>query len=408
MKNKKQKMNKKIVYITSSFPFGKSEVWANNEINSLLEQGNEIIIIPRTGKGKIINKDSIKFTSNLIDLPFMNWTIFIFLLRTVLFKTFLFLKLLIEIIKQSNTIIDFVKGLIILPKSLFLAKILKLRKIDHIHSLQTTSTAVMAFILSSNLKVPWSYTLHTSETLKARFKRSILFQSRSASVCRTISQRTANELSDFIGPSLSKKIAMVHLGVDIKGFKKGKSIITDPLIIATPAELKDRKGHVYAIEAAKKLIDLGITNFKWFFYGSGPLLNELQKKVKELNLINHCYFPGNLAHHLLLNKYENNEVDIVVISSISTDIPEGIPVSLMEAMSYEIPVIATDCGGTKELVDGQSGVLVNQNDSEVIANAIFKLIDKPEYRRKIGKNGRNKIKQDFDTMKNAHDLIKLF
>jgi colanic acid/amylovoran biosynthesis glycosyltransferase len=401
-------MNKKIVYITSSFPFGKSEVWANNEINSLLEQGNEIIIIPRTGKGKIINKNSIKFTSNLIDLPFMNWTIFNFLLKTILFKPFLFLKLLIEIIKQSNTIIDFVKGLIILPKSLFLTKILKRRKIDHIHSFQTTSTAVMAFILSTNLKVPWSYTIHTSEKFNSNFKRSFLFQSRSASMCRTISQRTANDLSNFIGPSLSNKIAMVHLGVDVKGFKKEKFIINDPFIIATPAELTTRKGHVYALKAAKKLIDLGITNFKWFFYGSGPLLNKLLENVKELSLTNHCYFPGNLPHHLLLNKYENNEVDIVVISSISTDIPEGIPVSLMEAMSYEIPVIATDCGGTKELVDGQSGILINQNDSEDIANAIFKLIDKSEYRKKIGKNGRNKIKQDFDTIKNANDLIKLF
>ena len=74
-------MNKKILYVTSRFPFGKSEVWAANEINSLLELGNEVIIVPRTGKGKIINKDSIKFTSNLIDLPFLNWSIFIFLLE---------------------------------------------------------------------------------------------------------------------------------------------------------------------------------------------------------------------------------------------------------------------------------------------------------------------------------------
>jgi len=401
-------MNKNIVFITSSFPFGKSEVWAINEINSLLELGNEITIIPRTGKGKIINQDAVKFTSNLIDLPFLNWAIFIFFLRTILFKPFLFLKLLIENIKQSNAIIDFVKGLIILPKSLFLAKILKSRNVDHVHSLQTTSTAFMAFILSSILKVPWSYTLHTSETLNSRYKRSILFQSCSASICRTISQRTANDLSNFIGPSLSKKIAMVHLGVDVKGFKKETSFINDSFTIVTPAEITARKGHVYAIEAAKKLIDLGITNFKWFFYGSGPLLNELQKKVKELNLINHCYFPGNLDHHQLLNKYKNNKVDIVVISSISTDIPEGIPVSLMEAMSYEIPVIATDCGGTKELVDGQSGILVNQKDPEAVSNAIFKLIDKPEFSRKVGNKGRNKVKQDFDTMKNAYDLIKLF
>ena len=77
-------------------------------------------------------------------------------------------------------------------------------------------------------------------------------------------------------------------------------------------------------------------------------------------MIDYCYFQGNLDHQLLIKKYENNEVDIVVISSISERVPEGIPVSLMEAMSYEIPVIATDCGGTKELVDGKSGILVNQ------------------------------------------------
>ena len=402
-------MNKKIVYVTSRFPFGKSEVWAANEINSLLELGNEVIIIPRTGKGKIINKDSIKFTSNLIDLPFLNWDIFIFLIRIILFNPVQFLKFLIEIIKQSNTIIDFVKGLIILPKSLFLTKIFKHIAIDHIHAFSATSTALMAFILSSNLKVPWSYTLHSSSILNSNYKKSFLFYSRSASKCRTISQITANDLSNFIGPSLSKKVAMVHLGVNIKDLKNKKSITNNSFTIVTPAELKEHKGHVYAIEAAKKLIDLGITNFKWFFYGSGPLLNKLQQDVKELSLTNHCYFHGLIDHQQLLNKYENNKVDIVVSSSISVlDIFEGIPVSLMEAMSYEIPVIATDCGGTKELVDGESGILVNQNNSEQLTNAIFKLINNPEYRRKIGKNGRNKIKQDFDTLKNANDLIKLY
>ena len=402
-------MNKKIIYVTSHFPFGKSEVWAANELNSLLELGNEIIIIPRTGQGKIINNDSIKFTPNLIDLPFFNWSIFIFLIRTILLNPMLFLKLLIKIIKQSNSIIDFVKGIIILPKSLFVGKILKRAAIDHIHTLSTTSTAVMAFILSLTLKVPWSYTIHTSEKFNSNFKRSILFQSTSASKCRTISQRTAKDLANFIGPSLSKKIAMVHLGVDIEGFKNEKTNINDPLIIATPAELTVRKGHIYAIEAAKKLIDMGVSNFKWFFYGSGPLLNKLQQKVKELHLINHCYFSGNIDHQELLNKYENYKVDIVVITSISTtNIPEGIPVSLMEAMSYEIPVIATDCGGTKELVDGQSGILVNQKDSEALKNAIYKLINNYDYRIEIGTNGRNKIRQDFNTMKNAEELIKLF
>ena len=402
-------MNKNIIFITSSFPFGKSEVWAINEMNSLIELGNKITIIPKTGKGEIINREATKFTSNLIDLPFINRTIFIHFLITALFKPSPFLKLLVGIIKQSNSFIDFLKGLVVLPKSLFLVKILKSQKVDHVHSLSTTSSAVMAYIISSNLKVPWSYTLHSSSIINSKYKRSFLFRSHSATRIRTISQIIANDLSNFIGPSLSKKISMVHLGVDINGFIKEKNIMNDPLIIATPAGLDVHKGHIYAIDAAKKLTDLGISNFKWFFYGSGPLLNKLQKKVIELNLINHCYFSGNIDHTKLLKKYKNHEIDIVILPSINIlDVFEGIPVSLMEAMSYEIPVIATNSGGTKELVDNESGILVNQKDSESLVNAILQLRNNPEYSRKLGKNGRNKVKQDFDTLKNANDLIKLF
>jgi len=52
--------------------------------------------------------------------------------------------------------------------------------------------------------------------------------------------------------------------------------------------------------------------------------------------------------------------------------------------------------------------LVKQNDPNAILSGIIDLINKPDFRRKISKNGRNKIMQDFDTMKNANDLIKLF
>lgn len=401
-------MNKCIVFITSSFPFGKSEVWAINELNSLIKLGNEIIIIPRTGKGKIINQDANKFKSKVIDLPFFNCAILLNLVNSIIFKPYILFTFIISNINQSNTVIDFIKGFIILPKSLYISNILIGKKIDHIHTLQTTSTAYMAYILSKILKKPWSYTLHTSEILNAQFKRSIFFQSQSASLCRTISRSTANDLSNFLGSPLSSKVCMVHLGVDIAVNRHESYSNKDSYTIVTPAELTNRKGHIYAIKAAQNLIKIGITNFKWYFYGSGPLLNELLKNLKELNLTKHCFFPGNLDHQKLLDLYKNNEVDIVVISSISTDVPEGIPVSLMEAMVYKIPVISTDCGGTKELVNGESGILVNQHDPEAISKAILSIINDQKLKNKIGENGRNKITLDFDTMKNARKLIELF
>ncbi len=401
-------MNKKIVFITSSFPFGESEIWAFNEIDSTIKLGNQVTIIPRTGKGKIINKDTEKFISNLIDLPFLNWEIFTFFVNVLLFKPFLFLKIINGNLKQSNNPKDFIKGLIVLPKSFFIAKMLVNKKIDHIHSLQTTSTAFMAFTISYLLKVPWSFTLHTSEIVNSQYKRSFKFRSDHATICRTISKRTADDLSNFLGPHVSDKIINIPLGVDVKVIKKKISSSNNIFTIATPAKLIPRKGHVFSIEAAKKLIDLGINDFKWFFFGSGPLLNELKKKVKNLNLSKHCFFLGNLDHDQLIYKYRNNEIDAVIISSLSKDVPEGIPVSLMEAMSYEIPVIATDCGGTKELVDGKSGILINQSDPEAIVNAIQELIKKPDFRKKIALNGRKKVSEDFDTIKNTYDLINLF
>ncbi len=401
-------MNKKIVLITSSFPFGKSEVWAISEINSIVELGNEILIIPRSGKGQITNQDAIKFSSNLIDLPLLDWKILIYFLKSLSIKPFLILKLFIANFEQSNSIIDFLKGVAVLPKSIFLSKLLKQSNIDHIHSLQTTSIAFMAFIISSIIEVPWSCTLHTSEIVNSNYRRSFKFRLNSASALRTISRKTWKDLSNFLGPDSSKKILMIPLGVNVNDFKKKTNLNKNFFVIVTPAELTNRKGHAYAIEAAKKMLDKGITNFKWFFYGSGPLKDELIKKVKDLNLINHCFFPGNLDHDLLMKKYREDEVDIVVISSISKNVPEGIPVSLMEAMSFEIPVIATDSGSTRELVDGTSGILVNQNDSEALSSAIVKFINKPKYMKEIGKNGRNKVSQDFDAMKNANDLVKIF
>jgi glycosyltransferase involved in cell wall biosynthesis len=401
-------VSKKILYITSSFPYGKSEVWAINELNSLQALGTKIYIIPRTGGGEIINKDALSFCSSVIDVPFVNQRIVVVLMRKMLFSPFFLLGLFTNIVRQSNNVVDVFKGLFILPKSLFLGEILENEKLDHIHSFSTTSAAVMAYMLSSMLKVPWSYTIHTSEKFNSKFRRSLIFHSRSASICRAISQRTADDWITFVGSKLAEKMVVVHLGVAIPESCLEKAAFNDPIILATPAELTLRKGHVYALEAAKKLLDSGLSNFKWYFFGSGPLLHVLQEKIADLGLSNHCYFPGIIDHSDLLKKYEECEVDIVVMPSISVNVPEGIPVSLMEAMSYGIPVVATNNGATVELVDGITGLLINQCNSDEIFLALYELINNPGYSTALGKNGRDKVMQEFDTIQNALDLQKIF
>ncbi len=70
---------------------------------------------------------------------------------------------------------------------------------------------------------------------------------------------------------------------------------------------------------------------------------------------------------------------------------EGLPYTIIEAMMAGLPVVATKVGGVPELVeDGVTGFLVPPKDPEALAQALQKLIDGPELRKKMGRAGREK------------------
>ena len=366
-------------------------------------------IVPRTGRGVIINNDALKFQSLIIDLPFINLKIAVSFFRFIVLQPLFSFELILDFVKQSNSILDFLKALVIFPKSIYLVEIFKKEDVSHIHSFTTSSPAVMAFVMSKLLKVPWSYTLHTSAVLRNNCRRSITFQSSSASLCRTISNLTANDLLRFIGNSNIQKIKCVHLGVPFPLEVNRKKRDAAPFVIVTPAALLPYKGHIYAIDAAKILISLGVNEFKWFFYGSGPLYKELNVMINQLGLGGNCFLCGNIDHSLLINKYSLNEVDLVVLTSTSNgEVPEGIPVSLMEAMSYGIPVIATNSGATLELIGGGSGVSTPQCDSVKLAHEIKEFLNNYEYCISQGALGREKVGAHFNTLKNAKELLDFF
>ena len=77
---------------------------------------------------------------------------------------------------------------------------------------------------------------------------------------------------------------------------------------------------------------------------------------------------GNLENTEVFNFYKDNQIDVFINTSSS----EGIPVSIMEAQSFGVPVIATDVGGTKEIVNSKNGFFLSSNPSnDEIASAII-------------------------------------
>ena len=111
---------------------------------------------------------------------------------------------------------------------------------------------------------------------------------------------------------------------------------------------------------------------EWTHFGDGPELGPVKARVQGFRDIR-CRFPGSVPNAELLNEYGKRHYDLFVNVSSS----EGLPISIMEASGHGIPVLATDVGGTHEIVlDGVNGKLLPEScDAETVANAVLSFIE---------------------------------
>lgn len=108
------------------------------------------------------------------------------------------------------------------------------------------------------------------------------------------------------------------------------------------------------VDALEKIRNSGV-QFEWTHLGGGKLLDRLKRKAAKLEWMK-VDFSGQVSNKDIYNFYLSNQVDLFINVSSS----EGLPVSIMEAISFGIPVIATDVGGTREIVqENISGSLIN-------------------------------------------------
>ncbi|MFZ2261727.1 MAG: glycosyltransferase [Luteococcus japonicus] len=111
---------------------------------------------------------------------------------------------------------------------------------------------------------------------------------------------------------------------------------------------------------------------RWTHFGDGPLQGEVEAAVAELPQVDHLAveLPGNIPNEKISEYFAQNPVDLFVNTSDS----EGVPVSIMEAMAFGIPSLATDVGGVGDLVpqDGPGGQLMGEDPTpQQIADTIW-------------------------------------
>jgi glycosyltransferase involved in cell wall biosynthesis len=148
--------------------------------------------------------------------------------------------------------------------------------------------------------------------------------------------------------------------------------------------------------AAPKILET-FPNTKFVLVGEGKTKKRITELISQLGLNSNFLLPGfvNDVRQIL------SQLSIFVLASNS----EGFPVSILEAMSFGIPIVTSKVGGIPELVqDGVTGILVEPNRSEVLASAIIELLANPEKANRMGEMGKLRVKKFFTIEKMMQEL----
>jgi glycosyltransferase involved in cell wall biosynthesis len=168
---------------------------------------------------------------------------------------------------------------------------------------------------------------------------------------------------------------------------------------------------VIALKRIDLIIEaLAITDMPvhWVHFGGGVLIDLIQQKAAKLlsPKPNISYeLRGDTSRNTILEYYANNQVDVL----LNTSEFEGIPFSMMEALSYGIPIIGTNVGGVSELIsDKHNGILLTANPTPIEIAVALKYVAhaKIEEREELRKNAFETWETKFNAEKNYTQLAE--
>ena len=207
------------------------------------------------------------------------------------------------------------------------------------------------------------------------------------------------------------KITKIYSGIQLDKFHPVKSEEKDQIrskwslqkeeaVVGIVSKLWEGKGHTVLIEAFK-LLKEKIKDAKLVIVGEGYLYDELFRRVGNNGLRDSVLFTG--------FQMDVSEIiatfDVAVLPSFF----EGMGRVILEAMAMEKPIVASRVGGIPDLIDqGINGLLVRPGDARELADALERVLSDNGLAKKLGKEGRKKIKDQFSADVMVRSIEKLY
>ncbi|MTI81766.1 MAG: glycosyltransferase family 4 protein [Firmicutes bacterium] len=293
-----------------------------------------------------------------------------------------------------------------------LSRYLKRHNITIIHT-HGSKAALVGRIAALVAKTPVVlFTVHNSifyDHWPQFIKRILSFTEKLMSQCTTRIITVSNQLRNQIIEMENipkEKIITIYNGINTSKFKHSpsrsflQSLGVPPVgkVVGVVARLATQKGIIHFLKAVSLMKEYQ-ANF--VIIGDGPLRESLKKESENLGLKNRVFFAGYRS-----DVYQIMPVmDIFVLPSET----EGLPLTILEAMTAGVPVVATRVGGVTEVVENQkTGLLVQPKDPHSLALAIAQLLEDEKLAKEIAGAAKQLIEEKFTVEKMIDETMDLY
>jgi glycosyltransferase involved in cell wall biosynthesis len=394
-----------LVILTSRFPYPPGEEFLKNEVDELAKYFTSIKIVPTNNEIDLneTNRKQIPQNAEIITLPSIGKGKIGRIAKLLLDNQALgwFRK------ELPNASRHGIKGVLKLLNWTAIASEMKqnIRK-SRLNDIKgevvfysywlTPSATVLAMLKEQNPEMKVVSRVHGGDLYLERHQPPFLpYQGK---VIRTLDHTFSisengkdyllNHYSDQKG-----KISVNRLGTKVNASYKNKAEKPPVLRIISCSYLKPVK-RIHLLVEALKNIDFPL---EWTHIGDGTEREKIEGLVKNLPSDIQVKFMGNLSNDKVMELYKTNQYDLFINVSES----EGIPVTIMEAFSYGIPAIATNVGGTSELVNTENGFLLSKEfDPKDLAQIL------QDYVRLDLQAQNQKAKSAYDTWDHNYNAVK--
>lgn len=281
------------------------------------------------------------------------------------------------------------RGIALLPSAARLIRSLRRNQAGHLHVHSFGNAAHLAAIAHICAGIPYTLTLHGS---LAVWGGDIALKASHAARVFSVTRPLKDELSAYYP---SERIEVLPMGIDVRKFfprSASAQRLPDPFTVVTVARLHPSKGHVYALQALRRLRDDGVS-IRYRIVGSGDHRPSIEDDIAELGLDRDVELLGPRSSDEISDILK--DADALVLPSVG--LGEAAPVSVMEAMASGLPVVCSRIGGTADMIeDGEDGLLVEQKDVDGLVGALRRLVEDPAERSRLGENARRTAEDRFD------------